>query len=186
MSSPQDFPKPKFITGGCLCGALRYRVDYPENYDFLSSSSTCQCTQDRKCTGSLWFQSHDLQPSTLFRWTSPTASLKDYSASPTALRGFCTGCGSFLYWKPVGSDDDAGAEREGQDRICIAVGSVDPLYLFGEGADGVEVPEGGFGFALANGGGRHLWCDNEIKGVTDKLPILGYERGTRWALDSTP
>ncbi len=28
------FPTPKFIEGGCLCGTLRYRVDFPDNHDF--------------------------------------------------------------------------------------------------------------------------------------------------------
>lgn len=76
-----------------------------------------------------------------------------------------------------GSDDDS------SERITIAVGTVDPLYLFGEDADGKDVPEGGFGRALASGGGNHEWCRNEIKGVTDQIPILGRERGERWEAD---
>jgi hypothetical protein len=72
----------------------------------------------------------------------------------------------------------------GSPRITITVGTVDPLFLFGEGADGQEVPKDGFGFALANGGGIHEWCSNEIKGVTDKIGVLGFERGKRWEGDS--
>lgn len=34
-----DFPKPKFITGGCLCGALRYRADFAPTHDFRESVS---------------------------------------------------------------------------------------------------------------------------------------------------
>ncbi|KAJ4300149.1 hypothetical protein N0V88_002818 [Collariella sp. IMI 366227] len=142
-----SFPKPKFITGGCLCNKLRYRVNFPENHNFEASSGTCQCTQCRKQTGSLFFSCHTIAPaSTQFNFTGDTATLKLYHASPKGERAFC---------------------------------SVDPLYLIGEGADGEEVPKEGFGFALANGGGEHVWCANEIKGVTEGLEILGNGRGTR-------
>ncbi|KAI1852691.1 hypothetical protein JX266_002232 [Neoarthrinium moseri] len=170
MPTEADFAKPRFITGGCLCGSLRYRIDFDGSHDFLGASGTCQCTQDRKATGSLWLQYHKVTPPSKFTFTSPTTSLKHYSASPGAARGFCGECGSFLCWKPV----------EGTGRVTISVGTVDSLYLFGEGADGKEVPEGGFGFALANGGGDHEWCGNEIKGVTEGLSILGHARGKRW------
>jgi len=63
------------------------------------------------------------------------------------------------------------------DYLCFTVGTTDPLYLFGEGADGIEVPNEGFGLALANGGGYHVWCRNEIKGVTDESELLG--KGTK-------
>lgn len=38
--SGEDFPVPKFVEGGCLCGRLRYRVDFPENHDFHKSVSS--------------------------------------------------------------------------------------------------------------------------------------------------
>ncbi|KAK4032544.1 Mss4-like protein, partial [Parachaetomium inaequale] len=164
-----SFPTPKFITGGCLCDSLRYRVDFPADHDFETSSSTCQCTQCRKQSGSLFFICHRIKPaSTNFKFTSPTATLKLYRASATAERVICGECGSWIYWKP---DSD--------DYVCFTVGTVDPLYLFGEGADGVEVPKEGFGLALANGGGEHCWVGNEIKGVTDQMELLGKKRGWR-------
>jgi hypothetical protein len=34
-TTPYDLgPLPKKITGSCLCGAVSYQVDYPENYPF--------------------------------------------------------------------------------------------------------------------------------------------------------
>lgn len=31
--------EPQFIEGGCLCGGIRYRVDFPEGHDFRKSVS---------------------------------------------------------------------------------------------------------------------------------------------------
>lgn len=108
-------------------------------------------------------------PSSLFTWTTPTTTLRNYYCSPGNARGFCSGCGTFLYWR-----------REAGPNINIAIGTVDPLYLFGEGWEesGGEVPKGGFGRALANGCGGHEWTWNEIPGVTDGLDLVGAgERG---------
>lgn len=52
----------------------------------------------------------------------------------------------------------------------MAVGTVDPEFL------------SDFGFALANTAGDNVWCENEIKGVTDGM--IGKERGIKWATDS--
>ncbi|KAI0184890.1 Mss4-like protein [Xylaria flabelliformis] len=170
MASSTDFPKPKYVTGGCLCQSLTYRIDFPDNFDFEKGSLTCQCTQCRKNTGSFFFPSQNV-PESAFRWTSSgTDTLGRYNATPDGERGFCTKCGSFLYWRH--------ADTSVSDRIGVAVGTVDPLFLFGEGADGTQVPKGGFGHILSNGGGGHLWCDNEIPGVTDKMEFL--QSGRRW------
>jgi len=57
--------------------------------------------------------------------------------------------------------------------VTVMVGTVDALYLFGEGSDQVEgVPKEGYGRALASGMGASEWCGNEIKGVTDEIPLL--------------
>ncbi|KAL8281607.1 hypothetical protein RB600_005167 [Gaeumannomyces tritici] len=163
-----DFPKPKFVTGGCLCGALRYRADFPPTHDFGQSSSTCQCTQCRRNTSSLLFVCHEVSPSD-FRLggadgqsAPPADALREYRASGSATRAFCGRCGSLLYWKPDTSD-----------RVSVAVGTVDPLFLWGEGAPGSAearehaVPAGGYARALVGAPGRHFWCANEIAGVTD-------------------
>ncbi|KAK4189507.1 Mss4-like protein [Podospora australis] len=167
--SPLPFPTPKTITGGCLCGSIRYRVDFPPDHNFQTSSGTCQCTQCRKQTGGLFFVEHFISPaSTAFSLTSssdPSSTMKTYSASPIADRHFCGKCGSFLYWK---------AKDASQDGLYLAVGSIDEEFLVGENA---------YGEALVNGGGKHIWCENEIKGVTDggRVELLGGKRGERVA-----
>lgn len=101
---------------------------------------------------------HDIQHSQLTYLTS-TATLKHFYATPGFQRAFCTNCGSFLYWR-----------EEARDDLGLSVGCVDPEYL------------SKFGFALANSAGHNVWCENEIKGVTDRLIEKG--RGTKWARSS--
>ncbi|KAI1212696.1 glutathione-dependent formaldehyde-activating GFA [Annulohypoxylon truncatum] len=156
--TPIDFPKPTSITGGCLCGAIRYKVDFPSDHDFLNLSRTCQCTQCRRSTGSLFLLAHTV-PLSGFAFLTPTTTLKNFNATPGFQRAFCTGCGSFLYWRDESRDD-----------VALAVGTVDPEFL------------SEYGFALANASGDNVWCQNEIKGVTDGM--IGKERGIKWATSS--
>jgi hypothetical protein len=39
MSSIEALPKPPRVTGGCLCGAVRYRLDFPRDHDFAMNVS---------------------------------------------------------------------------------------------------------------------------------------------------
>ncbi|KAL7621317.1 hypothetical protein AAE478_008638 [Parahypoxylon ruwenzoriense] len=155
-----DFEKPKSITGGCLCGSIRYHASFADDHDFLQSSGSCQCTQCRRTTGTLVFIAHTVSLSNLTYLTS-TETLKHFQATPGFQRAFCADCGSFLYWR-----------EESQDNLALAVGSVDPEFLVA----------GGFGFALANCSSNNVWCQNEIKGVTDG--VIGKERGVKWATSS--
>ncbi|KAI1379684.1 hypothetical protein F4677DRAFT_407235 [Hypoxylon crocopeplum] len=98
-------------------------------------------------------------PLSHFTYLTSTETLKNFNATPGFQRGFCTNCGSFLYWRDESRDD-----------IGISVGCVDQEFL------------SEFGFALANISGNNVWCQNEIKGVTDR--IIGMERGTKWATSS--
>ncbi|KAI0202442.1 hypothetical protein F4808DRAFT_459044 [Astrocystis sublimbata] len=240
-----DFPKPKYVTGGCLCGSLRYRIEFPEGHDFEKNSITCQCTQDRRNTGSFFFPSHNV-PAAAFRWTSTnsdtatdtdntdknndkntdnndSSTLGRYHATPTAERGFCTRCGSFMYWRRLpdpntNPDTDSNPNTNPNTNlntnsnsranantnpnlvpsspglIGVTVGTIDPLFLFGEGADAEcgegedgendGVPEKGFGLALASGRGGHEWCANEIPGVTDKENMRYFYGGRRFGGDA--
>lgn len=36
-SATDSFEKPESITGGCLCGSIRYKVVFPKDHDFLKS-----------------------------------------------------------------------------------------------------------------------------------------------------
>ncbi|KAM0426417.1 hypothetical protein ACHAPT_008464 [Fusarium lateritium] len=175
MSSSTSLdPTPKTITGGCLCSSIRYKITFPESHDFAAGNCICQCTQCRKQTGGLFYASYSV-PTTALEWTSDTTkTLKKYHATEGTNRGFCQNCGTFLFWHP-----------EGSETISFSIGSVDALYLFGEGAGKTgnnEVPQEGFGRALCSGLGNVEWCCNDIKGVTDDMPLL--LRGTRHQGDS--
>ncbi|KAH8169778.1 glutathione-dependent formaldehyde-activating enzyme domain-containing protein [Sarocladium implicatum] len=145
--------RPDTIHGGCLCEAIRYEVKVPDDHDFYCS--TCQCTQCRKQTGSLIFRIQ-VFPLSSVTFTPPltasTASpLKSYSATPGVARGFCGDCGSFIYWR-----------RESGDNIDLLVGTFDEddLRKYGETLTTASV---------------HLYCEREIKGVTDHLEGVKYK-----------
>ncbi|HWL70917.1 MAG TPA: GFA family protein [Geminicoccus sp.] len=94
------------IRGGCLCGAVRYRVDGP-----LRAISICHCGQCRRAHGYLGAYSA-AAPDRLT--VTDTGQLGWYRSSAMAERGFCRQCGSPLFWKPA----------HGR-HISISAGSID-------------------------------------------------------------
>jgi hypothetical protein len=96
-------------TGRCLCGAVRYEIRGP-----LRDVLVCHCSECRRWSGH-FFAATSAQKSDLvlvesdaLRWIESPESESD------ARRGFCSACGSSLFW-------DAPA----RDTISIAVGSLD-------------------------------------------------------------
>jgi hypothetical protein len=79
-------------TGSCLCGALRYEFDEPAR-----AVIACHCSQCRKQSGS--FVHATSVDDACFR-IRKGETLKWYRSSDFAQRGFCTECGSALFWKP--------------------------------------------------------------------------------------
>jgi hypothetical protein len=90
-------PNEKGGSGGCLCGGVRYRVDGP-----LSDVGACHCSQCRKTTGH-FFVATSCERSALHFESDET--LAWYDSSPKARRGFCSRCGSSLFWQGNGRDD---------------------------------------------------------------------------------
>ena len=82
------------LTGSCLCGNVSFDAD-----DVTREPAACHCTQCRKQSGHHWasvqIDDNKLRVSGEVKW---------YQSSPSAKRGFCPRCGSFLFWK---SDADA-------------------------------------------------------------------------------
>src|SRR5690606_4915709 len=81
--------------GGCLCGAVRYEVSGP-----LADVNYCHCGQCQKSTGHYYASTQTTTRQ--FRLTA-TDGLKWYRSSDWAERGFCSHCGSPLFWRRVDS-----------------------------------------------------------------------------------
>ena len=93
-------------SGGCLCGAVRYEVHGP-----LRPIVMCHCSQCRRMTGHIMAATAARHGD--FRLLSQ-GGLAWYASSEEARRGFCSHCGSTLFW-----------EGAGRDYVCIAAGSLD-------------------------------------------------------------
>ncbi len=94
------------ISGGCLCGQVRYRVDGP-----VRSVVACHCRQCRKTSGH-----HVAATQVADKGLSITGDDKItwFRSSDVARRGFCQVCGSQLFWQRLGSG-----------RTSIMAGSID-------------------------------------------------------------
>ena len=92
--------------GSCLCGAVRFEVAGD-----LPGPDACHCSQCRKSSGH-YFASTDVPRSAVA--IRGEENVGWYRSSQKARRGFCSTCGSTLFWDPVGRDS-----------IGIAMGAFD-------------------------------------------------------------
>ena len=118
-------------TGGCLCGAVRYRVAGP-----MRPVIACHCRQCRRQSGHYYAASGaapgdvEIEGAVEITW---------YEASAHAARGFCSHCGSALFW-----------HWHGRDHLSILAGSLDEpsgLRLIGH----IFVGEKGDYYEIADG-----------------------------------
>lgn len=80
------------IEGGCLCGAVRYRIDGEPVL-----SGTCHCRTCRMASAAPFVGWLHLD-ATIFSFTSGRPV--EYQSSPAVTRTFCGRCGTPLtYWK---------------------------------------------------------------------------------------
>ena len=78
--------------GSCLCGGVAYAVA-----GALSPVVCCHCSQCRKTSGH-FVAVTSCEPRQLT--LTADATLCWYESSPNAHRGFCTNCGSSMFWRP--------------------------------------------------------------------------------------
>jgi hypothetical protein len=76
-------------SGGCQCGAVRYRIEGP-----FGRACICHCRMCQKAFGS-WGAALVLVPITAVTWTRGTAA--EFRSSDAVARGFCASCGTPLY-----------------------------------------------------------------------------------------
>lgn len=79
------------ITGGCLCGGVKY-----EYLGTIDEVSMCHCSMCRKAQGSAFVAVSPIDAGR-FRLLSGRHLLTEYRAVPHKARVFCSRCGSPLY-----------------------------------------------------------------------------------------
>ena len=79
------------LTGGCLCGGVRYEVDAP-----LETAYYCHCTRCQRRTGGSASASARVQPGS-FRIGRGEELVEVYRPETGFLKAFCSACGSALY-----------------------------------------------------------------------------------------
>ncbi len=95
------------ITGGCLCGAVRYEADGPPDHASLCHCRMCQRHFGNAIGGYASFSRESL------RFAKGTAKI--YRSSDFAQRGFCADCGSPLTYEYTSAPD----------RLSMTLGSLD-------------------------------------------------------------
>ena len=93
------------LKGHCLCGDVSFEVTgEPQGV------SVCHCGQCRRQSGHTWASAYVPRREIAIHGDT----LRWYRASPDAERGFCTRCGSFLFWR-----------MDSEDTISFSLGSLE-------------------------------------------------------------
>jgi hypothetical protein len=95
------------ITGGCLCGSVRYRATGIPTRPTLCHCMTCRRASGAHALGWLTFATRDFQ----FTANLPA----QFRSSPAVLRSFCSNCGTPLTY----------ARDDSPQRIDVTLGSLD-------------------------------------------------------------
>ena len=108
------------ITGGCQCGAVRYRAEA-----VLDNAHLCHCRMCQKAVGGL-FAALVSAPRDAFAWTRGQPAR--WRSSAKVDRGFCAACGTPLFYEDVTGD-----------HISVTLGSLDDPAAFPPVShDGIE------------------------------------------------
>jgi hypothetical protein len=117
--------------GSCLCGGVRFEVTCE-----LPAPDACHCVQCRKHSGH-YFASTNVPRSAIA--VSGQENVTWYQSSAKVRRGFCSKCGSSLFWDPPA-----------RDWIAVAMGAFDSptgthlaMHIFvAEKGDYYEIADG--------------------------------------------
>ena len=94
------------LTGGCQCGAVRYRLDAVPN-----GTNVCHCRMCQKASGGP-FMAFGGVPNAHFVVTRGT--IATFASSAIAERGFCAACGTPLTYQGAGTK-----------HVSVTLGSLD-------------------------------------------------------------
>jgi len=118
-------------TGSCLCGGVRFEVTCE-----LPAPDACHCVQCRKHSGHYFASTNVPRSAIVIRGQENVAW---YQSSAKVRRGFCSKCGSSLFWDPPA-----------RDWIAVAMGAFDSptgthlaMHIFvAEKGDYYEIADG--------------------------------------------
>jgi len=122
----------EMIVGSCLCGAVQFELIPP-----VRNVVVCHCRQCARWTGYAVAATAVLPQNLRIRTGSE--QLKWFASSSRAERGFCSVCGSSLFWKPAAAT-----------RIAVLAGTLEPptglaiaAHVFvGDKSDYYEIADG--------------------------------------------
>ncbi|UMR28858.1 GFA family protein [Massilia sp. MB5] len=103
---------PDYLRGSCLCGGIRYRMQKPVRY-----ACHCYCTMCRKQHGAA-AGSYAVLPSANVVFERGAELVTEYASSEQGRRGFCSVCGSTLFWRSTQTPQT----------IAITLGTLDQVY----------------------------------------------------------
>jgi len=98
------------VTGGCQCGAVRYRSS-----QLMDNAHICHCRMCQKAVGN-FFAALVGAPNDRLEWTRGAPSV--FASSDLAERGFCDTCGTPLFYRSIGGT-----------RTGLTIGSLDDPSL---------------------------------------------------------
>jgi hypothetical protein len=121
------------LEGGCLCGAVRFRVTGK-----LGPAGFCHCKQCQRASGSA-FAANAPARTRYFEITSGRDLVSEYESSSGKFRAFCSRCGSPIYSRRE-SDPDTRNLRLGtldsdpqrRPLAHVWVGAKAPWYSIGD------------------------------------------------------
>jgi hypothetical protein len=87
------------LTGGCLCGAVRYRIEGRPK----GSVAHCHCTMCRRANGAVAVTWTTLNPD---QFEVTRGALARYASSEKGERGFCPTCGSQISFRHADFPDE--------------------------------------------------------------------------------
>jgi hypothetical protein len=87
------------MTGGCLCGGVRYEIDGE-----IGAIVYCHCSQCRRANGTAFATNGGVEAKR-FRLVAGEELLTTFESSPGKLRCFCSRCGSPMLSRLVSQPD---------------------------------------------------------------------------------
>lgn len=97
------------VTGGCLCGAVRFEISGP-----IRHIVHCHCSQCRKAQGSA-FATNGIVSKSEFKLLAGADELAGYESTPGQTKYFCRTCGSPIMSKTASKPD----------QVRVRLGSID-------------------------------------------------------------